>query len=131
MSAPKPLICVVDDEESVRRTLCAKLEAAGFHTLQAKNGTEALDLLSRSQVAVVVLDIIMPEKEGLSTIVDIKALHPPPPILAISGGGTGDAYDYLRYAKELGADDILMKPIRGEEFVERVRRLAERGPAQS
>jgi DNA-binding response OmpR family regulator len=131
MNAHKPLICVVDDEEQVRNTLCARLEAAGFHTLQAKNGTEALDLLSRSQVAVVVLDIIMPEKEGLSTIVEIKALDPSLPILAVSGGGMGDAFDYLRYAKELGADDVLAKPIRGEEFVERVRRLAERGAAPS
>ena len=131
MSAPKPLICVVDDEEPVRRTLCASLEAAGFATLQAANGIEALDALSRADVAVVVLDIVLPEKEGLSTIVDIKGRMPSMPILAISGGGMGDAYEYLRYARELGADDVLAKPFRNEDLVERVKRLAKGGAARS
>ena len=124
MSDQKMLVLVADDEALVRATLCRKLEDAGFATAQAANGFQALEIVGRLDVAVVVIDIVMPEKEGLSTIGQIKEDKPGLPILAISGGGTGDAQDYLRFAKELGADEIMAKPFFGDEFVNCVKRLA-------
>lgn len=125
MSDQKLLVLVVDDEAPVRTTLCDKLERAGFATVQAANGLKALEVVARRpEIAVVVMDIIMPEKEGLSTISQIKERNPGIQILAISGGGKGEAQDYLLFAKELGADDTMRKPFIGDTFVDCVKRLA-------
>lgn len=65
----------------------------------------------------------MPEREGLSTIQEIRDTYPETRILAISGGGIGGADRYLQFAESLGAHDTMLKPIRGAELVERIRRL--------
>lgn len=122
MSA-KPLICVIDDDASVRHTLCAQLTAAGFQTVEAGEGTTGLQIIKTRRPAVAIVDIIMPEREGLSTIQEIRDEYPDTRILAISGGGIGDADRYLQFAQSLGADDTMMKPLRTAEFIERVNRL--------
>jgi len=118
------LICVVDDDTAVRTMMCRQLDAAGFATIQAATGLEAIEVLRRSEPAVAIIDIIMPDQEGLSTITQIRREWPHIRILAVSGGGRGAADDYLNYASELGADDALAKPFREADFLERVRRLA-------
>jgi DNA-binding response OmpR family regulator len=121
--AAKPLICVIDDDASVRRTLCAQLEAAGFATVEAGEGTAGLEVIKTKRPVVAVVDIIMPEREGLSTIQEIRDTHPDVRILAISGGGLGGAERYLQFAESLGAHDTMMKPVRATEFVDRINRL--------
>jgi DNA-binding response OmpR family regulator len=122
MSA-KPLICVIDDDASVRRTLCSQLEAAGFATVEAGDGTAGLQMIKTRQPAVAVVDIIMPEREGLSTIQEIRDTYPDTRVLAISGGGIGGADRYLQFAESMGAHDTMMKPIRAPELVHRIKRL--------
>jgi DNA-binding response OmpR family regulator len=117
-------ICVVDDDDDVRTMMCRQLQDAGFATVEASNGLEAIKVLKKTRVAVAVIDIIMPDQEGLSTIGDVKRQWPNVPILAISGGGTGTAAQYLSYARDLGADEIMTKPFREHEFLAHVRRLA-------
>jgi DNA-binding response OmpR family regulator len=121
--AAKPLICVIDDDASVRRTLCAQLEAAGFATVEAGEGTAGLEAIKTKRPVVAVVDIIMPEREGLSTIQEIRDTYPDVRILAISGGGIGGAERYLQFAESLGAHDTMMKPVRATEFVDRINRL--------
>jgi DNA-binding response OmpR family regulator len=82
-----------------------------------------LAVIKEKQPAVAVVDIIMPEREGLSTIQDIRDTYPDIRILAISGGGIGDATRYLQFAESLGANDTMIKPIRGAEFIDRIKRL--------
>lgn len=120
----KKVVCVIDDDASVRRTLCSQLEAAGFQTVEAVEGTSGMAAVRQTNPSVVVVDIIMPEREGLSTIKEIKEKHPATRILAISGGGIGDADRYLQFALSLGADDTLTKPFRMADLIERVQRLA-------
>lgn len=122
MSA-KPLICIIDDDASVRRTLSAQLEAAGFATVEANDGTAGLEMIKTRRPAVAVVDIIMPEREGLSTIQEIRDTYPDTRVLAISGGGIGGADRYLQFAESLGAHDTMMKPLRATEFVDRIKRL--------
>ena len=68
----------------------------------------------------VVTDILMPEKEGIETIIDLKTLNPGQKIIAISGGGRDRYQGYLQTASELGADDTLAKPFTGEALLDRV-----------
>jgi two-component system, chemotaxis family, chemotaxis protein CheY len=119
----KATICVIDDDAAVRRTLCTHLEKAGFRTLEAANGTDGIKTVRESSPAVAVVDIIMPDQEGLSTIKELKLKSPSTRILAVSGGGLGDANRYLHFASQLGADDTLAKPFRQKEFLERIERL--------
>jgi CheY-like chemotaxis protein len=84
---PPPVVCVIDDDEYVRLTLCAALTYAGFQTVQARDGACGLDAIARANAAVAVIDLIMPGKEGLETIIEAKARFPDLKILAVTGGG--------------------------------------------
>jgi CheY-like chemotaxis protein len=118
------VICVVDDDDAVRAVMVRKLTDAGFATVEATNGLEAIEILRTTKADMAVVDIIMPDQEGLSTIVQIKKEWPHIRVLAVSGGGRGLAEDYLTFARELGADDVLPKPFREAEFIQRIRKLA-------
>lgn len=113
-------ILLVDDEELIRFTLCEVLEAAGHAVVAVKNGAEALQRLAGGAFDIVVTDIVMPVKEGVETIAEIKASYPGLRILAISGGGRLGADGLLDRARSVGADAILRKPFNGEEFLARI-----------
>ena len=117
-------VCVIDDDQLVRRTICQALEAAGFRTVEAEDGIAGLETIERSQARVAVIDIIMPTREGLDVIVDATRRFPNLRILAVTGGGKVGPTDYLEMALQLGAHDALAKPFRNAELVKRVTRLA-------
>jgi len=75
-----------------------------------ENGVEALASQSAGPFDLIITDIIMPEKEGVETIIELKQLHPFLKIIAISGGGRTRNLDFLKFAEEFGADSILAKP---------------------
>ena len=120
-------ILLVDDDALVRTSLSYALEDAGHEVVQAGNGNEGLAALKREAFDVVVLDIIMPEREGIETIREIRKKWTALPVLAISGGDKTGWSDFLRMASVLGANDTMAKPFTASEFVERVARLAD-GP---
>ena len=80
-------ILVIDDEELARFTLREILEAAGHEVIEASNGNEGTAFQRANPCDVVITDMIMPEKEGLETIVELKGEYPDLKIIAISGGG--------------------------------------------
>jgi DNA-binding response OmpR family regulator len=121
--SPKPLICVIDDDDRFRRALCVQLEDAGYQVAEASNGQDGLDLMKKIKAPLAIVDIIMPEREGISTIQEIKTISPATRILAVSGGGFGDPGLYLESARMLGADDTLAKPFRPVDLLDRVKRL--------
>jgi DNA-binding NarL/FixJ family response regulator len=102
-------ILVVDDEPLVRHTLDAGLKQHGFHVLQAGDGDEALDVLGRAEVDVLLTDLAMPRREGMETIIEARRRFPDVKIVALSGvfGGL-----YLDMARQLGAAAALSKPVR-------------------
>ena len=105
-----PQIMVVDDEELVRFTLRQALEKGGFDVVEAPNGKEALELQRREPADLVVTDILMPEKEGIETIRELKREYPDTKIIAISGGGRMDNVDFLNMSRHFGTDAVLPKP---------------------
>jgi len=119
-------ILLVDDDNLVRTSLTFALEDAGYSVVQAVNGDEALIALQKDGFDLVVLDMLMPEREGIETIREIRKDSRTLPILAISGGDKTGWSDFLRMATVLGASDTMAKPFTASEFVERVSRLLAR-----
>jgi two-component system, chemotaxis family, chemotaxis protein CheY len=122
----KRTILVIDDEEAVRDTICENLGACGFDVVEAIDGEQALQLIDPGNLPrVVITDMIMPRQEGLETIIRIRKLYPTIKLIAISGGGSSKAMDFLDLAKRLGADTILSKPLDFHELERTVKRLAD------
>lgn len=115
-------ILVVDDEDLVRMTLRQMLEAHGHEVMEAANGRDGLALFASDPADLVVTDIIMPEQEGIETIVQLRRQNPRLKIIAISGGGRTKNMDFLKIASHVGADAILSKPFSTRELLDTVRR---------
>ncbi len=113
-------ILVVDDEEQIRSTLKQMLESSGYEVMEAPDGNVALWLFKDKPSDLIITDLIMPEKEGIETIMELKRDYPGVKIIAISGGGTGDPKDYLKLAKQIGADSTLAKPFEKDELLKAI-----------
>jgi CheY-like chemotaxis protein len=113
-------ILVVDDEEGIRSLVRNILVREGHEVTTAGDGVEALRVVERQAVDVVITDLIMPEKEGVETIAELRRRFPAIKIIAISVGGMGGAMDYLRLAKALGAAQTLAKPFTREALLKMV-----------
>ncbi|PIW29821.1 MAG: response regulator [Rhodospirillales bacterium CG15_BIG_FIL_POST_REV_8_21_14_020_66_15] len=116
-------ILVIDDESLARFTLRAILEAAGHEVVEATNGNEGIALQKADPFDLAVTDVIMPEKAGVETAIDLKRDYPDLKIIAISGGGRTRNLDFLRLAKQFGADETLAKPFSADELMALVNRL--------
>jgi len=116
-------ILVVDDEQNIREVLKRALENVGHDVLIAKNGIEGQELYLENNPDVVILDIIMPEQEGIETILKLKATDRNVKIIAVSGGGMGNAVNYLDNALKLGAKAAYEKPVNISELINRVNSL--------
>jgi DNA-binding response OmpR family regulator len=103
-------ILVVDDDEGICQTLQLGLSAAGYQTTAVHDGDAALRICRQQRFDLAIIDLIMPRREGLETMLELKRLCPHLATLAISGGGCGAADDYLRMAAKLGANLTLAKP---------------------
>jgi two-component system, chemotaxis family, chemotaxis protein CheY len=114
------VVLVIEDDDHLRRLLRAVLERAGYTVDDAPNGAAGLRRFYAHPADVVVTDIIMPEKEGLETIIELKRDHPDVKIIAISGGGARLDAQYLPSAKALGADCTIEKPFEPREVIEAV-----------
>ncbi len=116
-------ILLVDDEETFRVTLAKILQLEKHEVTTAADGAEALKLVMRGQFDLVITDLVMPEKEGLETILELRKLVPGMKIIAMSGGGRGNAYDYLKIASKMGAARSLAKPFTKAEIIQAIREL--------
>ncbi len=118
-----PRILIIDDDHHILLMVKKMLERAGFEVDLASNGEEGLKLFKKLSVDLVITDIIMPEKEGLETIREMKKLRPDLKIIAMSGGGKVSSKNYLDTAKIFGATRILAKPFTQKQMVSAVREL--------
>jgi len=110
-------VLVIDDDQDFRKMLCARLIKAGYTVLEAENGLKGLQLYRDEPVGLVITDIIMPEKEGMETILELKRVNPKVRIVAISGGGRSTPEDYLNIAEYFGAVKSFMKPFDMNDFI--------------
>lgn len=120
-------ILVIDDDAIVRRTLQEILESEGHRVSCAENGRHGLVAFGRQRPDLVITDIIMPDQEGIETIVHLRKIWPKGPIIAISGGGRIGNVDFLQMAERIGADAILAKPFEPEELLALVARCLGKG----
>lgn len=116
-------ILVVDDDATIRAVIRLFLEAAGHLVIEAANGRRCMEAFRDQPVDAVIVDIFMPEKDGIETIQDIRDKDDACKILAISGGSERMGLDFLRHAKSFGADEILVKPFSESELLGAVARL--------
>ncbi|TAL61068.1 MAG: response regulator [Bacteroidetes bacterium] len=116
-------ILVFDDEPSILLMIKKMLEKAGHEVDLALNGREGMELIEKNRPDLLITDILMPEKEGLETIIELRKKYPELKIIAISGGGRIGPEGYLPSAKLLGADLVFQKPLVQKEFMEAVSKL--------
>ncbi|MBC8319641.1 MAG: response regulator [Bacteroidetes bacterium] len=113
-------ILVVDDEKNIRDVFKRALENAGHEVMVAENGVIGQQLYMRNNIDIIILDIIMPDQEGIETIIKLKAVDSNVKIIAVSGGGMGNAKNYLYNALKLGARAVFEKPVNFEELIKKV-----------
>ncbi|MGA3017381.1 MAG: response regulator transcription factor [Bryobacteraceae bacterium] len=117
-------ILVVEDEKRIADFLCRGLEGAGYAVDAAPTGTDALENIHSTDYDLVVLDLMLPDMDGLQVLERIRSRKAGPPVLILSArGGLDDRVKGL----ELGADDYLVKPFAFVELLARVRALLRRG----
>ncbi|MDD2556486.1 MAG: response regulator transcription factor [Syntrophaceticus sp.] len=116
-------VLIVDDEEAIVKLVSFNLEKEGFETLAAYDGREALDIIRREPLDLVVLDVMLPEMDGLSLCRQLRLDGIQVPILMLTAKD-GEIDKVL--GLEIGADDYLTKPFSPRELVARVRALLRR-----
>lgn len=115
-------ILLVDDEEEFSSALAERLTLRGFKVKTASTGEQALSLIERRSPEVVVLDIMMPDLNGLEVLKRIKSLRPKIQVILITGAGsTKEGIDGMH----IGAFDYLMKPVPIDELIEKIHEAAE------
>jgi len=120
---PKLNILVLDDEPIVGKRLRPALEKSGYAVEVFKDSRDAVARIAEKEFDVVVTDIFMPDKDGIVTIQELRSEFPDVGIIALSGGGGFQRFDFLETARRLGASAILRKPVDWEELTEAVSEL--------
>lgn len=113
-------ILLVDDDDLSRGAVHKMLERSGYSVISTGQGTAALEHFRRESPDLVITDLIMPDKDGLEIIQELRRSDPAVRILAISGGGRVDAEEYLSVARKFGAAEVLSKPFTGQELKDAV-----------
>jgi YesN/AraC family two-component response regulator len=114
-------ILIIDDEPQIRSMLKLMLERDGYEVVEAPDGVEGIKIYRQNQADLIITDLIMPNKDGIGMIIDLKEEFPDVKIIAMSGGGLNKPDGYLKGAKKLGAACTLTKPIDREEMLKAVR----------
>ena len=119
-------IYVIDDDELVRQAVNDLLSARGYLVLEAKDGEAGMSLIESEAPALIITDIMMPNRDGLETIREMKKRLPLVPILVMSGSSLGGSVNFMEFARKLGADAHIQKPFKQAAFLERVELLLQR-----
>jgi CheY-like chemotaxis protein len=120
-------ILVIDDDVQLRRLFVTILKRQGHEVLDAEDGDGGLGLYRQQQFDLVITDLIMPGKEGIETIMELRKIHPAVKIIAVSGGGRMGPEGYLSTAKSLGASETLTKPVEMDHFISTVNSVLSNG----
>lgn len=124
--APMPTILITDDDPTLRAIGAELLSGEGYRILQAEDGDEALRLVEAEPIDLIVLDMLMPNKDGLETILELRRRRSKVRILAISSGGSMDIDSLLKPALAFGADRIMAKPLSLSTFAATIAEMLSR-----
>jgi len=123
-------ILVVDDEPDLCELISRMLARAGHKVTSAGDGDEATRLIAKQKFDIVLTDVIMPEKDGIEVIGELRRKQPNVRIVAMSGGGHVALDQYLKIAKGMGAHGILQKPFSNDELLATIESvMVKDGPA--
>ncbi len=114
----KTSVLVVEDDQILRNLIVRSLKAAQYQVSEAADGQKAIKALEAAPVSIVVTDIIMPDQEGVETIIEIRRRWPDIKIVAMSGGGRIDPTMILGLAQTFGADALLKKPFKPQDLID-------------
>ena len=122
-----PSVLIVDDEPMTRNLLRLMLERVGFDILEAGDGLEALDIVAESQPDLLILDVMMPNMDGITVCETLRARSETAvlPIILLSARTSPDA---VRMGLDAGADKYLGKPVGREKLINTVREVLETAP---
>ena len=118
-----PKILIIDDDELIRLTCRNILKKIECDVIEAENGVQGLAQFKKERPSIVITDLLMPDKEGLETISEIKGSDKSVRIIAISGGGSTNNMSFLNIAKLMGADIILKKPFKPDDLLGAIKTL--------
>lgn len=112
-------ILLADDELRLRKVVVLHLKKAGFDVIEANNGKQALEFAKSQNPDVIVLDIMMPEMDGITACKEIRKLpeHRDTPIVMLTAKATSDD---IQIGKEAGANEYLTKPFSPKELIDKI-----------
>lgn len=111
-------LLVIDDDDQMRQMLKQMLERAGYEIIDAPDGQTGIELYRQNPTDLIITDLIMPQKDGMETIIELKRDFPNVKIIAISGGSRAmDPRDYLHYTTQFGIVHTLTKPFDPKEMI--------------
>ena len=119
MAKKRPTVIIIDDEEAIREYTRFILEEEGMRVFEATDGNRGLVTATVHPPDLIVTDLVMPDKEGIETIREIRSRFPGCGIVAMSGASNSDSY--LSMARCLGAHGVVRKPFNREQFLEAAR----------
>ena len=114
-------ILIIDDETPIRSMVRLILERAGYAVREAQDGIEGIRVFRETPADLIITDLIMPNKDGIGMIIELKKDFPELKIIAMSGGGLNRPDGYLRGAQKLGAACTLSKPLNRNDLLRAVR----------
>lgn len=116
-------IVVIEDETPIRRGVADTLRASGYSIVEAADGSVGLTEAIRTGVDLVLLDLLLPRRDGLEVLSDLRRVRPTLPVIILTARGTED--DRVRGLKN-GADDYVVKPFSARELLARVEAVLRR-----
>jgi DNA-binding response OmpR family regulator len=120
---PAAQIVLIEDETAIRRGVADALRASGYDVIEAGDGLNGLFQACRPGIDLVLLDLLLPRKDGLDVLTELRRSHPTLPVIILTARGTED--DRVRGLK-MGADDYVVKPFSARELLARVEAVLRR-----
>ena len=120
---PSQRLVVIEDEQAIRRGVSDALRACGYEVAEAGDGVRGLEEAARPGVALVLLDLMLPRRDGLVVLAELRKARPALPVLILTARGSED--DRVRGLK-MGADDYVVKPFSARELLARVEAILRR-----
>ncbi len=117
-------ILIVDDDGNLRKMISKGLVRLGYHPLEAENGIKALEVLRGNRVSVIIMDLIMPEKGGIETLMEVHDQYPEVKLIAISGKVETDSDSIQGIAEQFGVDAVFAKPFEIFDLLKEVQELS-------
>jgi DNA-binding NtrC family response regulator len=117
-------ILITDDEPSIRKLLGVMLKDAGHIVYQASNGVEAMRILDAKKIDIMIIDIVMPEKGGIETIMQVRENHPDLDLIVVSGKVSIENDAFQNLIKQYRVYKVFDKPFEKEDIFSAVEELA-------